>query len=60
VFISGDEDTGVGALLLSNSPRFWKLFDNAARGKWTPFEDLRKVNDEKGWRRLAAENRKNS
>jgi prevent-host-death family protein len=55
-----DENTDIEALLLSNSPRFWKLFDNAARGKRTPFEDLPNVDDEKGWRRLAGENRKRS
>ena len=55
-----DENTDLETLLLRNSPRFWRLFDNAARGKRTPLEALPDVHDEKGWRRLAGRNRKKS
>ena len=36
-----DETTDLESLLLSTSPRFWKLFDRAAKSKkWTALEDL--------------------
>ena len=31
-----DEDTDLESLILSNSQRFWTLFDRAAAGKRTP------------------------
>jgi hypothetical protein len=41
-------------LILSNSKRFWDLFDRAAaQGKRTPMEDLPDVDDEEVWRKLA-------
>lgn len=53
-----DEDTDLESLILSNSQRFWKLFDRAASGKRTPMEDLPDVDDESAWKRLAAGKRK--
>ena len=36
-----DESTDLESILLSQNPRFWKLFDRAARGrKWTDFSEL--------------------
>jgi prevent-host-death family protein len=36
-----NEKTDLESLLLAASPRFWKLFDRAARSrKWTPIEEL--------------------
>jgi prevent-host-death family protein len=41
LLIPVDEETDLEALILSNSKRFWELFDRAARGKsWTALEDL--------------------
>lgn len=35
------DETDLETLPLSNSPRFWELFDRAAQSKhWTPLEDL--------------------
>ena len=37
-----DEKTDLEAMILSNSPRFWKLFDRASRSrKWTRLESLK-------------------
>jgi prevent-host-death family protein len=36
-----DDNTDLESVLLSNSARFWKLFDRAARSrKWTALEDV--------------------
>ncbi len=36
-----DEKTDLELLVLSNSPRFWELFDRAARSRrWTPLRSL--------------------
>jgi prevent-host-death family protein len=41
VLLPVDESTDLESLLLSASPRFWKIFDRAAKSKtWTPLEDL--------------------
>jgi prevent-host-death family protein len=41
ILLPVDESTDIESLLLSASPRFWKLFDRAARTKaWTALEDL--------------------
>ena len=41
MLIPVDESTDLESLLLANSPRFWELFDRAARSKkWTRLEDL--------------------
>jgi len=53
-----DEDTDLETLILSNSQRFWKLFDRAAAGKRTPLEKLPDVDDDKAWKRLAGGKRK--
>jgi len=49
-----DEDTDLETLILSNSQRFWKLFDRAASGKRTRMEDLPDAGDDSAWNRLAA------
>jgi len=48
-----DDDTDLEALILSNSQRFWKLFDRAASGKRTALEELPDLDDDKAWKRLA-------
>jgi prevent-host-death family protein len=53
-----DEDTDIETLILSNSPRFWNLFDRAASGKRTSMEALPDPNDDAAWKRLAAGKRK--
>jgi hypothetical protein len=53
-----DEDTDLETLILSNSPRFWNLFDRAASGKRTPMEALPDSNDDSAWKQLAAGKRK--
>ena len=41
LLIPVDEETDLESLVLSNSPRFWRLFDKAAQSrKWTPLEKL--------------------
>lgn len=41
LLIPVDEETDLEALILSNSPKFWALFDRAARSKkWTPLEEV--------------------
>jgi prevent-host-death family protein len=46
------ENTDLETLVLSNSPRFWELFDRAASGTRTPSELLPGPNDDAGWERL--------
>jgi prevent-host-death family protein len=53
-----DEDTDLETLILSNSQRFWKLFDRAAAGKRTPLEKLPDDDDDKAWKQLAGRTRK--
>lgn len=48
-----DDDTDLETLVLSNSRRFWQLFDKAASGKRTASEDLPAVDDDAAWARLA-------
>jgi len=41
LLIPVDEETDLEALILSNSRRFWDLFDRSARTKqWTSLDDL--------------------
>ena len=41
ILLPVDESTDLESLLLSASPRFWKLFDHAAKSEtWTRLEDL--------------------
>ena len=41
LLIPVDEKTDLEALILSNSPKFWELFDRAARSKkWTPLDEI--------------------
>jgi len=53
-----DEDTDLETLILSNSQRFWKLFDRAAAGKRTPLNKLPDVDDDEAWKQLAGRKRK--
>lgn len=53
-----DENTDLETLILSNSPKFWRLFDRAASGKRTAFEDLPQADDEEAWNRIAKETRR--
>ena len=52
-----DEDTDLETLLLSNSKRFWELFDHAAFGKRTPMEELPDAEDDAAWKRLRGRQR---
>ena len=47
-----DEDTDLESLILSNSPRFWELFDRAAADKRTPMEALPDPDDDAAWQRI--------
>jgi prevent-host-death family protein len=47
-----DESTDLETLVLSNSPRFWRLFDRAASGERTPLESLPDPDDDVAWKRL--------
>jgi hypothetical protein len=41
VLLPVDESTDLESLLIPASPRFWKIFDRAAKSKtWTALEDL--------------------
>ena len=41
VLLPVDESTDIESLLLSANPRFWKVFDRAAKSKaWTALDDL--------------------
>jgi prevent-host-death family protein len=41
ILLPVDESTDLESLLLSANPRFWKLFDRAAKSKaWTALENL--------------------
>ena len=41
ILLPVDDSTDLESLLLSASPRFWKLFDRAAKNRgWTALEDL--------------------
>jgi len=52
-----DENTDLETLILSNSQRFWNLFDRAAAGKRTPLEALPDVDDDQAWKKLAGRKR---
>src|SRR6266446_7830149 len=52
-----NENTDLETLILSNSPRFWDLFDRAASGKRTPMEALPDTDDDAAWKRLAGRKR---
>ena len=41
ILLPVDESTDIESLLLSASPRFWKVFDRAGKSNaWTALEDL--------------------
>ena len=53
-----NENTDLETLILSNSPRFWDLFDRASSGKRIPMEALPNPDDDAAWKRLAGRKRK--
>jgi prevent-host-death family protein len=53
-----NENTDLETLILSNSSRFWDLFDRAASGKRIPMEALPNPYDDAAWKRLAGRKRK--
>jgi len=53
-----DEDTDLETLILTNSQRFWRLFDRAAAGKRTPLEELPDADDDQAWKKLTSRRRK--
>ncbi|MBS1825409.1 MAG: type II toxin-antitoxin system Phd/YefM family antitoxin [Acidobacteria bacterium] len=54
-----DDDTDIETLVLSNSRRFWQLFDKAGSGERTGMEDLPDVDDDAAWAHLSSKkNRK--
>jgi len=57
LLIPVNDDTDLESLILSNSRRFWSLFDRAASGKRTPLEALPDLDDDAAWKRLARGNR---
>lgn len=52
------EDTDPEALILSNSPRFWNLFDRAGSGKRTPLAALPDLDEDGAWKKLAGRKRR--
>ncbi|HEY7338100.1 MAG TPA: hypothetical protein VH639_24650, partial [Bryobacteraceae bacterium] len=52
------DDTDLETLILSNSRRFWKLFDQAAAGRRTSLEALPEPDNESAWKKLGARKRK--
>ena len=48
-----DETTDLETLVLSNSPRFWRLFDRAAAGKRTAMDALPDPDNDAAWKRFA-------
>ena len=48
-----DDNTDLETLILSNSRRFWELFDRAASGKRTPLEELPEPANDAAWKRLS-------
>jgi prevent-host-death family protein len=53
-----DESTDLETLILSNSKRFWDLFDRTAAGSRTRLEDLPDPDDDAAWRHLKNKNRR--
>lgn len=53
LLLAVDEDTDLESLILSNSKRFWALFDRAAAGKRTRLEDLPHPDDDAAWEKLS-------
>ena len=49
-----DDDTDLESLILSNSSRFWRLLDSAARSARTPLEALPEPDDDAAWNQLAS------
>ena len=55
-----DENTDLESLILSNSQRFWNLFDRAASSKRTALGALPDPDDDRAWKRLASGRRNRS
>ena len=58
LLIPVDENTDLETLILSNSSRFWRLFDRAAAGERTAFESLPDAGDDAAWKRLGRARRR--
>ncbi len=52
-----DENTDLETMILSNSKRFWALFERAASEKRTRLEELPDADDEAAWKRLGGRKR---
>lgn len=52
LLIAIDEDIDIETLVLSNSRRFWQLFDKASSSERTRMEDLPAVHDGAAWARV--------
>ena len=48
-----DENTDLETVILSNSPRFWAMFDRAAASDRIPMDALPHPDDSAAWKRLA-------
>lgn len=53
-----DESTDLETTILSNSQRFWNLFDRAAESARTPLEALPNADDDDAWKALRSRKRK--
>ena len=49
-----DEDTDIEILVLSNSRRFWRLFDKASSSEQINMEDLLDAEDDAAWAQLSS------
>jgi prevent-host-death family protein len=52
LLIPVDENTDLETLILSNSPKFWRLFDRAAQGKRRSMESLPDPDDDAAWKQI--------
>jgi prevent-host-death family protein len=52
LLIAIDEDTDLETLVLSNSPKFWAMFDRAAAEERIPMEAMPAADDETSWEKF--------
>jgi hypothetical protein len=52
LLIAIEEDTDLESLILSNSPRFWAMFDRAAVEPRVPLEEMPDIDDDAAWEEL--------
>jgi len=55
-----DDDTDIETLVLSNSRRFWQLFDKAGSAERTRMEDLPAMDDDAAWAQLSSKKSRKS